>query len=272
MTLASQSLPEQNMGSSAATATVNGRKWIRLRWFNGVAGILHLVQAAAVLALTNDFAIPITALFLDGPPGSEQNTVTELFDFRVGWGVAAFLLMSAAAHLILIMPGVFNWYASQLNSGRNYARWVEYSISSSLMIVLIALLPGITDIAALTALFGVNASMILFGLLMEKYEEPGKPSWIAYWMGVFAGAVPWVAIAIYLWSPGTSAEPPGFVYGIFFSLFVLFNSFAINMVLQYRRTWRWRDYLFGENVYIVLSLTAKSLLAWQVFAGTLVDG
>lgn len=36
------------------------------------------------------------------------------------------------------------------------------------------------------------------------------------------------------------------------------------------RPWgRWQDYLFGEEVYIVLSLTAKSALAWQIFAGTL---
>lgn len=41
------------------------------------------------------------------------------------------------------------------------------------------------------------------------------------------------------------------------------------MVLQYRQVGPWRDYLFGEKAYIVLSLTAKSALAWQVFAGTL---
>lgn len=256
-------------GLKAASGDTN---WKKLRWFNAAAGLLHLVQAVLVLALTNDFAIPVTALFLEGPPGSEQNTVTELFDFRVGWGVAGFLFMSAAAHLLLVMPGIFGWYVGQLQSYRNYARWIEYSLSSSLMIVLIALLPGITDIAALAALFGVNASMILFGLLMEKYEDPGNPSWMGYWFGVFAGAIPWVAIAVYLWSPGTSAEPPGFVYGIFFSIFVLFNSFALNMYLQYKRVWFWKDYMFGENMYIVLSLTAKTLLAWQVFAGTLVDG
>ena len=61
---------------------------------------------------------------------------------------------------------------------------------------------------------------------------------------------------------------PGFVYGIFVSLFVFFNVFALNQWLQYRAVGRWRDYLFGENVYIVLSLTAKSALAWQVFGGT----
>ncbi len=50
---------------------------------------------------------------------------------------------------------------------------------------------------------------------------------------------------------------------------MFFNVFAVNMLLQYRRLGRWRDYLYGERVYMPLSLTAKSALAWQVFAGTL---
>jgi hypothetical protein len=242
----------------------------RIRIFNLIAGVFHLLQGLAVLSLTNDFTIGITANFLSGPPGSAPGEITRLFDFRVGWGVAAFLFMSAAAHLVLVSPLGFNWYVRQLESRRNYARWVEYAFSSSLMVVLIAILPGITDIAALIALFGVNASMILFGWLMEKYEQPGAPSWLSYWFGVIAGAVPWLAIGVYLWSPGSEAEPPAFVYAIFVSLFLFFNVFALNMVLQYRQSWRWRDYLFGEYAYIVLSLTAKSLLAWQVFSGTLV--
>ena len=52
-------------------------------------------------------------------------------------------------------------------------------------------------------------------------------------------------------------------------LFVFFNIFAINMVLQYKKVGRWADYLFGERVYIVLSLAAKTVLAWVIFAGTL---
>jgi hypothetical protein len=145
---------------------------------------------------------------------------------------------------------------------------VEYSLSASLMIVLIAMLTGITDVAALIALFGVNTAMIFFGALQERYEEPGG-SLTPFWLGCVAGAIPWIAIGVYLVSPGTSAEPPGFVYAIFFSLFVFFNSFAVNQWLQYRRIGRWRDYLFGERAYILLSLTAKSAVAWQVFAGAL---
>jgi len=137
------------------------------------------------------------------------------------------------------------------------------------MVVLIAMLTGISDVAALGALFGVNAAMILFGLLMEHYERPGNPDWLAYVFGSLAGAVPWLLISVYLWSPGNDATPPGFVYAIFVSLFLFFNSFAVNMVLQYKRVGPWRDYLFGEATYIVLSLAAKSALGWQVFGGTL---
>ena len=107
---------------------------------------------------------------------------------------------------------------------------------------------------------------------MEHYETPGKPKWLSYWFGCFAGLIPWVGIVIYVWAPGIpgGVSPPGFVYGIMASLFVLFNCFSINMILQYKQVGPWRDYLFGEKVYIILSLTAKALLAWQVFFPTLI--
>jgi hypothetical protein len=65
------------------------------------------------------------------------------------------------------------------------------------------------------------------------------------------------------------AQVPGFVYAITIVQFVLFFSFAVNMALQYARIGRWRDYVYGEVVYIILSFTAKSLLAWLIFANVL---
>lgn len=254
------------MTTTSSTQTRPGR----LRVYNGAMGLLHLGQGLLVLALANDFALPVIATFMDGPPGAAPPSVDELFDVSIAWGVAIFLFMSAAAHLLIITPGIYGWYQRSLDNNRNYARWIEYSFSSSLMIVLIAMLTGIADIAALIALAGVNASMILFGLLQEKYETPGETrSWMPYWFGVLAGAIPWIAIGIYLFSPGTEASAPGFVYGIFFSLFVFFNIFAVVMVLQYKKVGRWKDYRFGESTYVLLSLLAKSALAWQVFGGTL---
>ena len=240
-----------------------------MRLFNLAMGALHAAQGIAVLALSTDFSLPVTATFLQGPPGVDPPALTEWFDLRLGPAVAAFLFISAAAHWLIAAPGIYGWYLANLARGRNYARWIEYSLSASLMMVLIAMLSGVSDAAALVAIFGVNASMILFGLLMEHHERPGEADWLAFWFGSLAGIVPWLAIGIYFVSPGTDATPPGFVVAIFISLFVFFNSFALNMALQYARVGRWRDYLFGERAYIVLSLTSKSALAWQVFAGTL---
>jgi len=242
----------------------------RLRIYNVVMGLLHAAQGAAVLALANGFTLPVVASYMTGPPGAGEAETVLVFDLSFAWGVAAFLFLSAIAHFAIASPGIYPWYRRNLANHRNYARWIEYSLSSSVMVVLIAMLVGIADIAALLALAGVNASMILFGLLQEKYETPGKNvSWVPYWFGVIAGAVPWLAIAWYLFSPGFEASPPGFVYGIFVSLFLFFNVFAVVMVLQYKKVGHWADYEFGESTYVLLSLLAKSALAWQVFGGTL---
>ena len=241
----------------------------RLRRANVVAAALHAAQAAAVVALASDFALPVTASYLAGPPGTPPEDPVVLFDIPTGLAVAGFLALSALAH-VLVATLWWRRYLADLGRQRNPARWVEYSLSASLMIVLIAQLVGIADVAALVALFGVNAAMILFGWLQEHYERPGG-GWLPFVFGCVAGVVPWLAIAVYLLSPGSTsaASAPGFVYGIFVSLFVFFNVFALNQWLQYRATGRWRNYLFGERVYIALSLTAKSALAWQVFGGTL---
>jgi len=244
----------------------------RLRRANILAGILHLGQMIVVLALSNDFSLPITATYMAGPPGSGLGERYVLYKTPVGLTVAIFLGLSAFFHFLVASPKFFPRYSRGLAKERNYFRWVEYSISSSVMIVLIAQVIGITEISALVAIFGVNASMILFGWLQEKYETPGKGGWLPYIFGCIAGAVPWLSLVYYIFSIGGPKETnvPGFVYGIIITIFVLFNSFAVVQFLQYKKVGKWSDYLRGERTYITLSLVAKSLLAWQIFANTLI--
>ncbi len=238
-------------------------KLVRL---NLIAGVFHLVQMILILVLATDFTLPITASYMDGPPGTPLLAPVTVLDSRIAWGVALFFGLSALFHFLVITPMFI------LAAKRNYFRWVEYSLSSSIMIVLIAQIVGITDAAALIAIFGVNASMILFGWLQEKYETPGSGGWMPFIFGCIAGSVPWIVIAFYTIAPGSTSanEVPGFVIGIIISLFLLFNIFAIVQFLQYKPVGKWSNYLKGEKAYIVLSLVAKSALAWQIFAGTLV--
>lgn len=245
----------------------------RLRRFNVVVGLVLVTQAAVILVLANEFAIPVRAAFQDGPPGTALNPPETVFEVRYGWAVAAFLLLAALDHLLMATPRIVDWYERNLRQGVNYARWIEYSVSASLMVVLIAMLTGIVDLYALIGLFAVNSAMILFGLLMERFNPPGEDvDWWPFVFGSLAGIVPWIAIAVAIGgSVADGSDVPGFVFGIFVSLFILYNTFAVNQFLQYRRVGRWRSYVYGEAAYVVLSLTAKSALAWQVFGGTLAD-
>jgi hypothetical protein len=245
------------------------KRFNNLRIWNIIVGTVLLAQAVVVALLTNDFSLPVTATFMTGPPGSPSE-LSNLSNIGLGWGVFVFLLISAGALLLIASPFVFPWYKRNLLESRNYGRWIEYFFSSSIMIVLISQITGISDIAALLSIFGINATMILFGIIQEKYEKPGKANLLPFWFGSFAGIIPWIAILIYLISPGTSVSPPGFVYAILIILFIFFNCFAVNMILQYKQIGKWKDYLFGEKVYIILSLSAKAMLAWLMFANVLV--
>jgi hypothetical protein len=259
-------------GRPAGVAEAPGALRSLRRW-NVAIGLLHAAQAAFILALASDFSLPVTTTFLEGPPGSDATTSKVLYDLPIGPAVAVFLLLAAVDHLLVASPRLVRWYERNLAAGQNPARWWEYSLSASLMIVLIAMLTGISELSALLAIFGVNAAMILFGLLMETVNRPGQPvDWRPFVYGSIVGAVPWLAIAAQIAvaeAEGTDGGVPTFVFAIFVTLFVAFFSFAVNMALQYKGVGRWRDYLFGERAYLVLSLVAKTLLAWQVFASAL---
>jgi hypothetical protein len=244
-----------------------------LRKFNAFMGVLHLIQAGLMVAISNDFSLPLTATHLEVSIETNilQPVTEEIVSVRLGPAVALFLLISSIAHFTVASFG-YPKYVRDLKTHINYFRWFEYSISASLMIVLIAMLVGIYDIGTLLALFTLTAVMNLMGLMMELHNQTTeRTNWTSYVIGCIAGIVPWIVIFISLLgaqsTEGTSV--PDFVIAIFITIAIFFNLFAINMVLQYKKVWKWRDYLYGERMYIVLSLLAKSALAWQVFAGTL---
>jgi len=236
------------------------------RWNLGLTG-LHAAQAVLVLVLSTSFAITITSSVPEGPPGSAAPAPSAVFDLNIGIAIAVFLFLAAFDHL-LTATVMRPTYERDLAGGINRFRWVEYSFSASLMVVLICLYSGITEITALFAIVGANVGMILFGWLQERMNPPGRTTttMLPFWMGTLVGLAPWAAIA---YNVAAAETVPGFVYGIVFTQAVFFFSFGLNQWLQYRGVGRWADYAYGEKVYLVLSLAAKSVLAWLIFGGSL---
>ena len=248
---------------------LTGGRLADLRKWNVGLALLHGVQAALILVMTSDFAISVTSTFPQGPPGTRLTTPDSLFDVPIGPAVALFLLMAAFDHLATA-TFARGKYESDLRRGINRFRWIEYSFSATLMVLLIGSYSGITDIAAILAIAGANVGMILFGWLQERMNPPDRTSttMMPFWFGTVAGIAPWIAIWVNVIGADTV---PGFVYGIVVAEFLFFFSFGLNQWLQYRGVGRWSNYAYGEKTYLVLSLAAKSILAWQIYGGSLAN-
>ena len=264
---------------TATPVEVTDERAAKLRRLNLLAAALHAVSGTLMIVLGDRaFELGVTVFNLNGPPGTavSEGSLDQLFGVPLALATAAFMWLSAIFHL-LVATVKQDAYLAELRAGRNRYRWVEYSMSATLMMVLIALVSNVTDVAALIGIAFANVSMILFGWLMEmtndSTSDPKQRWWTPFWFGCIAGVGPWLAIIIAI-GGGQSIDgaesPPGFVYGILVTIFLLFNCFAIVQWLQYRGRGKWADYVRGEVAYIVLSFVAKSALAWQIFANTLI--
>ncbi|MBD3187313.1 hypothetical protein GF325_10820 [Candidatus Bathyarchaeota archaeon] len=243
--------------------------------FNKLMALLHLAQGIMMFFLGTllDFEVSLFTYYTDftGVGSGIPPTLNPEIAFtitNVGAWVGLFLLMSAIAHFLLAWP-LNKRYIDNLKMGRNPLRFLEYAFSSSVMIVLIGIFFTITNVWTLFAMFVLNFLMNLFGLNMEyrnPTNDPGvKIDWKPYIFGCIAGLAPWVVITGYF--IGAEGTPPAFVYGIFIVEAVLFNCFALVMLAYFKRWGRFKDYAFGERAYQLLSLIAKTLLAWLVFGG-----
>jgi hypothetical protein len=250
-------------GGPVVATGVTPERLANLRVWNIGLAVLHAVQAVLIVVLSGDFVIQVVSTFPEGPPGTRVPNAEPLFDVRVGFAIGLFLALAAIDHLVTATVAR-STYENDLRGGINRFRWVEYSISATIMILLIGFYSGITNITAVVAVIGANVAMILFGWLQERMNPPGRATttMMPFWFGTIAGIAPWVGILIQIVG---SETVPGFVYGIVIVQSVLFFSFAANQWLQYRGVGKWTDYVYGEKVYLVLSLAAKSLLAWQIY-------
>jgi hypothetical protein len=232
--------------------------------------------------LGSNAAAPVTTQYLSlDTLGTDANghqmlagAMRHLFDARLGWVVGAFLLILAVVHFTMAYVSR-DWHESRLRRGFNELRAAALGLGSGVMVVTIALLGGISDIATLVFLFVATSLGCLLGLAAEIVvaHNGGKMSRFSHLMcGVSTTAVvlPWVVFAGQILSAALyNGHVPAYLYGIYASMFVLF---AIGMWVTHLRIIRkgkWADAAYTERAFMLLIFVAATALAWQVFAGAL---
>jgi len=169
------------------------------------------------------------------------------------------------------------------NNGINPLRFIEYAISASIMLVCIALLTGIRNefeiimisvLCAVTQLFGLIAEVTTSRVIRLVVHVAGWASLMTAY-GVIWGYYTVANYQASLLDPPRTA--PDIVHLIVILLFILFNTFGIIQLTQmYCKGidrlsffYRWIG-AEAELSYVMMSLIAKSLLGWLIYANVLV--
>ncbi|EGD77489.1 hypothetical protein PTSG_08586 [Salpingoeca rosetta] len=244
------------------------------KW-NMWTALFNLLTSFIIFALTDqgNYALVFTTYASErGNPEEWAPVVSNKGRSVVGYYSGIFLLLAALDHL-LVATVLRRSYEDYLKLAQNPYRWIEYSLSASVMRVQIAQLSGVLDLHLLIAIFGLTMSTMLFGLTQEitthhLQGQPEKKTLVPFWCGFIPHVISWAIVTSYFFQGVSTGDPPGFVWAIIFILFFCDLTFAINMFLQLKEIGKWKDYLYGEIVYLVLSLTAKQLLAWINYGGT----
>jgi hypothetical protein len=251
----------------------NLRKWnIVLAVLNVVQGVLILVLSkSAIFSVTTSYITTDTlASKINGHSVSSSST-HHLFDVNMVYLIVAFFFLSAIAHLLAVTI-YRSQYEEGIAKGINKLRWVEFAINGGIMLLIIGLLSGIYDFSSLLMIFVFNIIINITALVIETHNQSRqRNSNSTLITGSLASILPWLVLAFYLIGTNIygSGGIPAFVYWIYFSILILFGGLIANMFLISKKKSLWVDYLYGERIYMILSLAIKTLLAWQIFAGIL---
>ena len=268
-----------------------------------LAFLVHLANSLAVLitALTADktLKLPLTLTRFGGPPGS-----FELDEVKVLWNVPLWALVFTFSALAMVDHAAAAWLTLGMGDGNDLrtpftdARdfliaglmWFEYTFSASIMMVTILLLSGVTDLftilMVITAMFGsfsatmktdanlyYSASASLdgsrsYGDFMAIQDIDARFRSGLFWVGSELMLVPWIIVFASLFM----ANPPGFVYAIVFTLFLLFCPFAVvqNYYVGMSPAWFMTNVHRRTRALVWCSILAKTALVWQIYANALV--
>lgn len=282
------------------TAAAIGLQWwapkatgdaLRLRKINAAVGAVHLLSSVALSWLSVEeepWKAPVTFVESSWQYATENQTscgdelkcfaqfelVRSPVDIEVAVIAVLFGVISGVGHMVGAFFAEFSLESAE--SGFNVIRWSDYSVSASLMIVVLSAICGVTEGYTLVLVALLQCALLLVAMLAEmvictEVSGPSMQTSISKWAAIAA-----TILYLGLWAPawgtiaasqaGDGAKPPWFVWIIIGSLFALFSSFAV-VYFWYLNAPQPR--VSSELRYVALSLTAKVALHWTLYVSIL---
>lgn len=266
---------------------ING---LKLSSLNKYAFLLHLISGIVVAGVlygavgdinfnTTIYGYKLDTITSDGKDVTfifgEDGPKVDLTSDQLKGIVVAIFLLTAAFHY-------YYWkskrYVTEVNSGKNRFRWIEYAITASLMIFIYNVISGVKDLYTVFLLVLFNIVMMAFGYFLEM--SPGaEGKKVAILMGFFILTIIF-AFSYYQFVSNlerakrkTTANPTGFdipdwVYAVVIAMVFWWISFGVVGVLYYKASLKGKvDFKRYERYYILLSFLSKAFMGYYITFG-----
>ncbi len=233
---------------------------------NVIAAIVHFSSFIAALVVSIIYASKSYQTELT----TDFNTVlNSLGSYSIIWVDLPFPIITAIFHAsIAFIPSIRSYYYKAIfEETGSILRWLEYSITASLMTWVILQLSGVTNILTLI-LTGVIANIALQwqGYLQEKLKGV---SWVPTIVGWLIFSMQWSIILSYFFTTlNEEQNVPWFVYTIVIGLLIQFSLFGLVQLTYMLAIPKFMKSAYAAEIaFLVLSLTSKLFLTWNLLIG-----
>lgn len=263
---------------------------------NYVLAGIHAAAAVAVYLLLRGVSdpdyLPLTpnrSKIVEGAVDTFDNVLENVGSpISVPNAIVMFYAVTAFTHLVYANF----WrtgYLKAIDEKHNPVRWIEYSISATIMIYIVCLTVGVRDVTALIPIIGANIGTMFTGYMAEeairKYDfEAALRSIVLGWglqIAIF-GSIFMKFIHtlgdVNAIVDGVTGERkykiPGFVYFVLIPTFLYYTSFGVVAILwymnaknSYEKTGSLPSFEGTEKWYLYLSLFSKLFLGLYISYG-----
>jgi len=189
----------------------------------------------------------------------------------------SFFFITAVFHLIYYLNDS-GFYDRMIQASNNSVRWLEYSITATMMLYIIAMLCGLKDRGVYLMIGVTNVVLMIQGQAIEEAVRDGKPWWIPMASAFALLIAQFVVIgkdyvsnlnaanSYALENPNaTKQKVPGWVTPMFLVMFLFFASFGF---VSLYGAYSGAPYESVEKMYVMLSLVSKASLGIFVAYGS----
>lgn len=201
--------------------------------------------------------------------GKEGDPMIEIKDIFLKIIVVSIFLITSFFHLFYYKS---NKYITEINKGYNRFRWIEYSITSTLMIFILCIISGVKEYYTVFSICALNILLMSMGYFLEL-SSLKEVKIVALVVGFFALTSIFSIIYANMIYNLKRAEDldfdiPEWVKFVVFPMILWWISFGVVAILNTKNYGKpGYNYKRYEKYYIILSFLSKAFMGYYLTFG-----